>query len=988
MADSCSVGGHLVPADHGRTGGQWTVRFLIPWLMLALTQAQPAGAESGAISGTVRDGWQNAPLPGVVVTVRGTTLAVLTDAQGRYTLTGVPPGEHSVVFARAGYARATVTEVRVGPSQTSTVDVPLRPEFYEMEEYEVTAEELGAQSQQILLERQHSGALIDAIGSEQFTRFGASDAADILVRVPAASIVEGKFAVIRGLSDRYTAATLNGAEIPSADPYRKSAQLDLFPAGLIDQIAVVKTFTPDQPGSFTGGSVNIVTESFPEKSFVRFSAGVTYNTQSSLDDQFLVAPGASADAFSLGRDIRSVPSELRGLDSLRIDGRPPRPNDPARRVLANASQAQRDAALRNAQTLEGFNRSLGTTGFAGVTDRSPLDHDYDLELGTTLTNVFQRRLGLFASMKYSRSFQTIEDGINNRYFADGRPRFLGQEDRGRMTTEIGGGANIAYELSPNHQLKFNLLVNQTIEDDARFVTGRAPEGDSQDPLVLYQLHYTERQVQAYQLAGSHDVPSLEDNHLDWLASYVHTTQNEPDYRFFHAFLNSSGVYGFGGNTLPQPNVPTRTFREIEENNLTLKLDDTQPFTWWRELEGQIKVGFYRSESWRDSYERSFSYVGDRGSDASAYRGSPNQFVRDDNLGYTLVPQPGGVQQYFFDRLLIDDFGNSQGGGTNTIYAGYAMLDAALLPRLRVVGGLRYETTLLDVSGRVGTNFIGNTLDEAHLLPAAGLVTELRTHMNLRLHFAQTIARPSFREITPTRNYDVTTDDLFIGNPFLEITEVNNYDLRWEWFRRPGEVLAASLFYKDLKKPIELEYTDQQANISTYRNRESATLYGIELEARTRLDLLWDPLADFSLGVNVAYIISKVPLTDVELATKRQLDPGIDSTRPLYDQSPYILNLDLGYDIPSTHTSITLAANLTGERLYIANPLGVDVYEHPPPSLDLIVNQRLSQHWKLRFTALNLLDPEYRRTYGSSPEGLVFSSYRRGMRFGLKLSAEF
>src|SRR5690606_25501041 len=107
-------------------------------------------------------------------------------------------------------------------------------------------------------------------------------------------------------------------------------------------------------------------------------------------------------------------------------------------------------------------------------------------------------------------------------------------------------------------------------------------------------------------------------------------------------------------------------------------------------------------------------------------------------------------------------------------------------------------------------------------------------MNVRLHYGHTIARPSFREITPTRNYDTTTDDLFLGNPNLQISQIKNYDARWEWFRRPGEVLAASVFYKELSGPIELEYTDQQANISQYRNREGATLYGAELEVRTQL----------------------------------------------------------------------------------------------------------------------------------------------------------
>ncbi|MBX3744596.1 MAG: TonB-dependent receptor [Verrucomicrobiae bacterium] len=972
-----------------RTGFPRSWALAVLAFVVGLAGVLPGWAqETGSVAGTLIEGWDGRPLAGVTVTVRGTTLATVTDGQGRYQLGGVPPGEQVVRFSRPGYATAVVTEVRVLPGQTTAVNGSLRPEFYEMEEYEITAEEFEEQAVQLLQERQQSSALLDSIGSDAFARLGVSDAAGIVGKVTGASVVDGKFAVIRGLSDRYTAATLNGAEIPSADPYRKSAQLDLFPASQIERMVVAKTFTPDQPGSFTGGSVNIITRSFPERTFGKVSAGVEFNTQTSLNDAFLVAPEASASWYSLGRDLRGVPAALRDPDSLRIAGQQPRANDPARRIPGNATPEQAQRITDGARELESYQRALGPAGFAGVRDRAPLNHDYDFEFGTVLTNVFRRRLGVFAAMTYDRGFEFYEDGINNRYFADGRPRFLGREARGRMRTEVGGGANIAYELAPAHQVKFNLLFNRNIEDEARFVTGLLPEGDSQDPLVMHQLHYTERQIQAYQLAGEHEITALDGNRVDWLASYVATTQEEPDYRFFHGFLNEAGRYGFGGNTLPQPNLPSRTFRELKEENLTFRLDDTQPFTWWRGLEGRVRLGYYRSQSWRDGYERTFSYVGDRGSDANGFLGSPNDYLRDDNLGFRPVPQAGGATQLFFDRLITDAFGNNQGGGTNTVNAGYAMIDAQVWDRWRLIGGLRYETTLLDVSGRVGTNVVGNIIDEGHLLPAVGAVFAIRTNMNLRVHFAQTIARPSFREITPTRNYDVTTDDLFLGNPFLEISNVDNYDLRWEWFRRPGEVLSVSLFYKDIGRPIELEYTDQQANISIFRNRDAAKLYGVEFEARSRLDTLWPTLEDLSAGVNFAYIVSEVPLTPVELATKRQLDPSVGPTRPLYDQSPYILNLDLSWDAERWGTLVSVAANLTGERLFIANPLGVDIYEHPPVSLDLVIQQRLGERWQLKFTAKNLLDPEYRRTYGPESDGLRFTSHRRGRVFGLSLSAEF
>lgn len=981
------------PAGSRRTQGKWEMRVFCAVLMWSVllcgwnVQVQAQAQDSGSVTGTLIEGWDGQPLAGVAVLLRGTTKATTTDPQGRYRMDGVPIGDQVLRFSRGGYATVQVTDVRVLPGQVTRVDGVLRPEFYQMEEYEVTAEEFEEQAIALLQERQLSSSMLDSIGSDQFTRLGVSDAAGIISKVTGASVVDGKFAVIRGLSDRYTSATLNGAEVPSADPYRRSAQLDMFPDSQIEKLVVSKTFTPDQPGSFTGGSVNIVTKSFPEAPFVSFSIGSAYNTQSSFNDDFQVAPETTAAPFRIGREIASIPGQVREIGPIVIDGSSPRANDPARRLPANLSAEERERRIANADALEAISRGLGPAGFAGKRDMSWMDHNYSAQAGTTLTNIFGRRLGMFASFNYGRSFSYYDNAIVNRYFGDGRARLLGEELRSRMNSEIGGSFNMAYEFDENHHIKYNFLINQGIEDEVRFVTGRLPEGDSSDPLVQHQLHYVERQIQAHQLQGDHRFEGIE-NQIDWLASYVSTAQDEPDYRFFHAFVGPNGTYSFGGNSLPQPNIPSRTFRELEEDNLTFRVDDTQPFIWWRELEGKLKLGFYRSQSWRRAYERTFSYVGDRSSDASAYGGDPNQYLRPDNLGYTVVPAAGNAQVLEFARVPIAEFGNNQGAGTNTIHAGYLMMDAPVLEWLRVIGGARYETTSLEVTGTQGTTALGSTIDQADLLPAAGLVFTVITNMNVRLHYGHTIARPSFREITPTRNYDTTTDDLFLGNPNLQISQIKNYDARWEWFRRPGEVLAASVFYKELSGPIELEYTDQQANISQYRNREGATLYGAELEVRTQLSILGEWLRSFSIGGNFTYIKSEVPLTDVELFIKRQLDPSTPAERPLYDQSPYIINMDLGYNNERTGTSATIVANMTGERLFVVNPLGEDVYEHPPVTLDVLFSQRLSDTWTLRLSARNLLNPDYLRTYGSDKGDPIYGRYTRGRTFGVSLNASF
>lgn len=845
-------------------------------------------------------------------------------------------------------------------------------------------------SAKLLEIRQKAAVVSDNIGAEQISKTGGSDAGDIVSKVTGTSVVDGKFVVVRGLSDRYTGTTLNGAEVPSADPYRKSVQLDLFPSGIIEAINVTKTFTPDQLGTFTGGNINIVTKSFPEEDYVKFSGGVSYNTQATGNDDFLVAPEGSTDAFGWGRDIAGVPDALRNRNALKDSVQVPRRRSPAGETLDSANERRAQA-----EQLQAYGLSLGTTGFQPRKEAPPADHEFGVEAGATLGNFFGFRLGTFASFNYDREYSFYDDAVADRYQANMELNRTMREARGVIGTQYGGSYNMALGLSEDHTLRFNFLFNQTIEDEARTLLGNQnPIYGETDPLLMHQLHYTERQLQAYQLSGQHLFFPGIDNKLEWIVSTVFTSQDEPNYRFLHGNVTPDGVYKLTSAGLPQPNLPSRFFRELDEENLTIKLDDTQPFQWLNGLFGELKAGLYFSTAERTVTERTFGYKGDT-TDASIYSGNLNNYLTQENLRYTATrlaaANAAGIRtNYNFDRFLTSEFGNNDSEGSLDVYAGYLMADAPLTEWMRLIGGVRYETTLYDVTGqsRTDTSPASAKLDEADLLPALGMVFNVAKAMNVRLHWSQTIARPGFREIAPGNTYDPPTDLLFIGNPELVLSHIDNYDLRWEWFRRPGEVLSIGAFYKDLTDPIELTFADLAADKATFINRDKAKIWGVELEARSRLDIIHRSLERLSLGANVSLIQSEVRLTDVEYNNKLITDPGTSRTRPLYDQSPYIINLDLSYDNPISGTILTLAANLTAQRLWVANPAGPDVYEYPAPGLDLIVSQRLGRYWKLKFSAKNLLDPEFRRTYGDSEDDPLHTLRTKGRNFSLSLSAEF
>jgi len=932
-----------------------------------------AADEPAAIAGSVTDSWSSRGLSGVVVSLRGTTVAVTTDAEGRFQIKPAPPGNQALHFSKSGYQKATVTEIKVLPGQVSRVEVQLKPEFYEMETYEVVAEPFEEQPLEILGDRQKAAAMTDAISSDMFSRVGAGDAAEVVAKVTGATIVDGKYAVIRGLSDRYTATTLNNAEVPTADPYRKSAQLDLFPSKLIDRVVVSKTFTPDQPGSFTGGAINIITKSFPEQFFFNMSVGGEWNSQSSLNPNFLTYPGGGLDWLGMDDGSRALPEALEAGQAI------PTPNQGNTLALRSA----------NAATLDSLTRSFKSHYFAPIKSTSLLNHNFSLSVGDKV-KFLNRPFGYFAGLSYSHKYNFYDDGLTSRYIAEGnslRQVLLLNDVRGVDEVAWGAAANLASEIAENHKLSLNFMFNQTAEDEARRQqgffdrNGQAADGKTYDTI---SLHYTERNLSALQFKGEHKFTDIHGVKLDWLASFATTTQSEPDLRYFSYFKNPNGFNEFSNELFPTS--PSRYFRELEEKNRTLKLDLTIPFPSWSEQDSEIKLGWSLSNSERDYRDRGFAYLSSPGIDFAPFdtAGDPNAFVSPENIYYTQV---GNF--FRFSRYIRENPPNRY-SGQSEVKAGYAMMDLALSSKLRTVGGVRFETTDLTVDSAGGQtrNSAKSSIKEGDWLPAGSLIYSPVSNMNIRASYGLTLARPTYREIAVVETFDFVGGDILVGNPNLRRSMIDNYDLRWEWFPRPGEVFSAGVFYKNLKDPIEQINVDNSGEKISYVNRDQALVYGFELEARKSLDLIHRELKPFSLGVNFAWIESEVELTRTEMGTKLLFDPAASAKRPLFDQSPYIINLDLGYDNERLGTRATLAYNISGRRLAIASAFGPDIYQQPAASLDFILSQKLSKHWSLKFSAKNLLDPEFKRTYGENPQDRLYSTHRKGRSFGLGLSYEF
>jgi TonB-linked SusC/RagA family outer membrane protein len=115
-------------------------RRLVPALAALLLSAfaAPAAAQSGRIAGTVTDSSSGQPLLGVQVSVVGTRLGATTGNDGRYVVTNVPVGTHTVQVRRIGYQARQIGGVTVTADGSTPLDIAIATAPFTLEAQVVT----------------------------------------------------------------------------------------------------------------------------------------------------------------------------------------------------------------------------------------------------------------------------------------------------------------------------------------------------------------------------------------------------------------------------------------------------------------------------------------------------------------------------------------------------------------------------------------------------------------------------------------------------------------------------------------------------------------------------------------------------------------------------------------------------------------------------------------------------------------------------------
>lgn len=949
----------------------------ISLVLVALSFTSLTAQEKGTVRGKIIDQATGDPLMFATVAVKELeSTGTDTDLDGAYEIS-LPEGTYSLEISYIGYATNTITDVKIVSGEVNILDYVMQSSSEVLDEIVVVSESIERNEVALLKLQQKSHKIQDAISAQSMGRYSSNNAADAIRRTSGTSVMGGRYVIVRGLGDRYSNAQLNGLLLPSTDPYRNSTQLDMIPANMLDNIISSKSFTPDQPGNFTGGSININTKSFPDQFTLQASLSASYNTQSSLRDDFFTHTGGSNDWLGFddgGRAIDPYNTNPDVLDAI------------TKSAYVTARVNDEKAALLD-RSADSFNANFGPEE-----GNSFMDYSVSISAGNQY-EVGNNPLGVLFGVNFRKSYDFFKDAPNNYWELGGAsatelsPWYSMTETRGVENPTIGALGALSYKIGKSTKLSLIGLYNHDTEKSSRSIFGQHPGklSDSEAFMESSVLNFQERALQSYQFIGEHKFGESGIK-LDLGGSLTKVKQLEPDQRLLAHKLtinNGENTYEFDRAEF---GVPYHTWRDLDDQQYLGKADLTIPFLQEKSKENHIKVGFLYTKKNRTFSDFAYT-LNERSNAAIPYSGDRNTAFSAENMGWLGVDPNSGrnlIGWYWNDEEILSN--RNSYTGHEQVTAGYIMGVYDFGGKLKAIGGVRAEQTNIAVASRDTNSMIGN-IDTLDILPSLNLVYKLNDRMNLRASYTHTVGRPNMRELAPFSADDFIGGMKISGNPALKSTLVKNYDIRWEFFPNTGELIAISAFYKDFTNPIVKGIPPAAANPEIiFQNVDEAMVYGIELEFRKQLNFIAPMLSNFNLSTNLSLIKSEQDMPEDECSTINEHNPEKGCIRPFFGQSPFILNTGLNYSNDEKGIDATLALNIFGKRLITqTQATSPDIYEQARPLLDFNLSKRISDNFDFKLSVQNILNTQTLQTMNFLDVDYTVLQYREGISVSFGIS---
>ncbi len=913
-----------------------------------------AYSQEGILKGKITDAETGEELIGATIVIQGTTKGTITGFEGNYLLQNISEGKYNIVISYISYD-SQIHQVDIKANSSEELNVALKSATIGLDEVVIRKVRRRDTDMALLSSIRSSNVVSNGISAQQISRSQDKDASEVLRRVPGVSTRDGKFIIVRGLTERYNSVWLNNSSAPSSEVDKRAFSFDVIPSDMIDNILIFKTPAPELPADFAGAVINIQTKNLVDENKIT----VAYSTgflQGSTFRSFYRYQGSNTDWLGFDNGIRSLPANFPPTtEAFRQLGASDNPEDKQKvtdlgRSFENNWTPDKYTARPDQSFLVSSQKRF-TVGKISIANISSLTYNNALS----------------SEYVYRAAYNQFYDYVHFR------PAFSYEFNDSRYLNKvrIGGLSNWLFIFGNNQKIEFRNLLNQSGISRTTLRDGTNYYGDNLER--SYELAYESRTIYSGQLGGDHKFNN-EFTKLNWTVGYAYANKLQPDTRRIKTSKNNDAgelaPYVIGVTFNADPTLLGRLYLTNHENIYTANTNFSQIFRMG-DFAPELKTGVYYEYKDRLFTARDIGYV-----TASTVFNLNTRLPVDTSVMFSPVVfaaidtffKPENIN--YVNGLKIDESTNPSESysASNRLIAGYFGIKFVFGKFVNFYPGIRIEKNqqILD-----GFNEIGDSVhivnDKLDVFPSANLAVNITQKLLVRLAYGKTINRPEFREIAPYAYYDFEEKATIYGNDLLKNAYIHNYDLRLEYYPSAGEIISLGGFYKDFTNPIEAHLKDFGTGYNfKYFNALNAKTYGLELDVRKNLIMLSDVnnflriFKDFTIVANASVIKSSISNND---PTER------DSVRNLQGQSPYLINLGIFYKNDSAGLAASLMYNRIGERIaFVGDKNNPHIYELPFNSLDLTIDFQISKSLVLKAGVKNILD-----------ESIVFRQYEDVMK---------
>jgi len=891
----------------------------------------------GTVSGTITDkDLNNESLPFANVMIKGTTIGVSTDIDGKYSL-NVAAGNHILQISFVGYESIEVP-FTVKANETTIVDQAIGSGSVKLEDV-VIANVVNRQKEaSLLLEQKNAVEIKQSIGAQELSRKGVSDVGTAVTKTTGITKQEGSGTIyVRGLGDRYNSSTMNGLPIPSNDPEKKNISLGIFSTDIVEYISIDKVYGAKMYGDFAGGNVDIISKDFKGKSILEVEIGSSISTNAIGQDDFMLQQGPKKTGFT-NADI---------------------PNDPLNTFS--------------------FKNSLAPV------KENPFSGNFAIRGGKSFEVGSEGKLSLFATAGFENGY-SFREGINKSVNAQAANIKSFDQKTYSYNTSTTGMFNAGYRLNSNHKISYNFLfVNSSsqVNDEYKgFIRDLAEDNNG----MIRRGTYTQNQLMINQLLGTHKINDRLD--FNWATSFNKIESQMPDRtQNTLAFNETQNGYLFADNAATDNH---RYYQSLVEDEFAVNVSGDYKFKKDadEEFKGKLTLGYNGRFKQRDFEATQFNF--------SIANEQTNTVVDPYNLNAFFNVENFNNGFFTIETFSGSNIKPQTYNGEQNIHAVFGNVEYKFSPKFTAVVGVRGEQIFQDVTWKTQIDNSGknNSFDRNEVLPSVLLKYELNEKSNLRLAASKTYTLPQFKERALFVYEDVT--EVKVGNPYLYPSDDYNLDLKWEFFPKKEELISFTAFGKYIQNPInEITLASSTNDISFLNTGDSGYAVGAEFEIRKNIFQFGEEDANrLTAGFNASYMKTNQELDSEKVRSETDYNITLTNDEDAFTgASDLLLNGDLSFvkNWKESEASVmtTLAYSYFSDRIYaLGTEQKGNLVDKAVGTLDLIVRSKINKNLGLNFSAKNLLDPKVERTQENAGGDVLVLSYKKGMFLSLGLTYQF